>query len=64
MASNTDLTVPVYARLGTTECQLGTLTLHTEGEPSVDLQPAALDLASRVFPEIAGLSAAGEEEVS
>lgn len=42
-----DITAPVYTRLYGIECEVGTLELPAEGEPTLTLNPELLALACR-----------------
>lgn len=44
-----DLSVPVFARLGGTECRIGTLTLVEGEDPSVEFDDELLRLAGTVL---------------
>lgn len=48
----TEITVPVIARIGSTECQVGTLTIR-DGEPRIDVDAERLRLAADVFIDLA-----------
>ena len=43
------LVVPVIARLGTTEVQIGVLVLDTDAEPEVRTEPEKVRLAADVL---------------
>jgi len=50
-----ELTLPVFARLGTTEVQLGVLTLSTDADPAVEISTEQLSQAGRVLtPALTG----------
>lgn len=47
-----DITAPLSARFNGIDCRIGTITLPANGEPTVDIQPEALEHARRVFAGI------------
>lgn len=50
--SGFEITAPVSARFNGIDCPIGTVTLRTNGEPTVAIQAEALEHARRVFSGI------------